>query len=163
MMDTEEVHMSDQMGTETQIIDALRQYREADIAMHARARAASSMSDNEIRIIQFLLTAARSENTVTPTTLSKHLGVTSASMTALLDRLERAGAIERVRHPSDRRSLVITATPLAERTVGAPVMAFQEATRQIASDLTEDEHAAVVRFLSNLTAAVNEAGRTVSV
>jgi hypothetical protein len=42
-------------------------------------------------------------------------------------------------------------------------MAFQQATRQIAADLTDDEHAAVVRFLSNLTAAVNEAGRTVSV
>lgn len=144
-----------------QIVDALRQYQEADSAMHARAREASSMSDNEIRIIQFLLSAARNDDTVTPTTLSKHLGVTSASMTALLDRLERAGAIERVRHPSDRRSLVITATPLAERTVGAPVMAFQQATRQIAADLTAEEHAAVVRFLQKLTGAVDQASRTV--
>ena len=154
--------MSDQVSTETQIIDALRQYQEADSAMHARARAASSMSDNEIRIIQYLLTAARSDDTVTPTALSKHLGVTSASMTALLDRLERAGAIERVRHPSDRRSLVITATPLAERTVGAPVVAFQQATRKIASELSADEHAAVVGFLSRLTKAVNQASRTVT-
>lgn len=152
--------MSDHVSSETQIIDALRQYQEADSAMHARARAASSMSDNEIRIVQYLLTAARNDATVTPTALSKHLGVTSASMTALLDRLERAGAIERVRHPSDRRSLVITATPLAERTVGAPVVAFQQATRQIAADLTEDEHAAVVNFLGKLTAAVDRAGRT---
>lgn len=152
--------MSDHVSSENQIIDALRQYQEADSAMHARAREATSMSDNEIRIIQFLLTAARRDGTVTPTALSKHLGVTSASMTALLDRLERAGAIERVRHPSDRRSLVITATPLAEQTVGAPVVAFQQATRQIAAELTEDEHAIVVRFLGNLTAAVNQTGRS---
>lgn len=153
--------MSDQVSSEAQIMDALRRYQEADSAMHARARAASSMSENEIRVIQFLLTAARRGDTVTPTALSKHLGVTSASMTALLDRLERAGAIERVRHPSDRRSLVITATPLAERTVGAPVVAFQQATRRIAADLTADEHAAVVGFLSKLTAAVDQAGRVV--
>lgn len=151
--------MGDRSDSENQIIDALRQYQEADSAMNARARAASSMSDNEIRIIQFLLTAARTDGTVTPTALSKHLGVTSASMTALLDRLERAGAIERVRHPSDRRSLVITATPLAERTVGAPVVAFQQATRQIAADLTDDEHTAVVGFLRKLTAAVDQAAR----
>lgn len=152
--------MSVQADAATQIIDALRQYQEADSAMHARAREVSSMSDNEIRIIQFLLTAARRDDTVTPTALSKHLGVTSASMTALLDRLERAGAIERVRHPSDRRSLVITATPLAERTVGAPVVAFQQATRQIAAELTEAEHAAVVGFLHKLTGAVDQASRT---
>ena len=154
--------MSDHVSSENQIIDALRKYREADSAMHARAREASSMSDNEIRIIQFLLTAARSHDTVTPTALSRHLGVTSASMTALLDRLERAGAIERVRHPSDRRSLVITATPFAEQTVGAPVVAFQQATRQIAADLTEDEHAAVIGFLGKLTQAVDEASRAVA-
>lgn len=151
--------MTVEVDTANQIIDALRRYQEADDAMHARARDSSSMSDNEIRVIQFLLNAARSDDRVTPTTLSKHLGVTSASMTALLDRLERAGAIERVRHPSDRRSLVITATPLAEQTVGAPVVAFQQATREIAADLSDLEHAAVVRFLDRLTGAMDEAGQ----
>ncbi|WP_313355621.1 MarR family transcriptional regulator [Microbacterium sp.] len=150
--------MTVEVDTANKIIDALRRYQEADDAMHARARDSSSMSDNEIRIIQFLLNAARSDDRVTPTTLSKHLGVTSASMTALLDRLERAGAIERVRHPSDRRSLVITATPFAEQTVGAPVMAFQQAIRQIAADLTDVEHAAVVRFLDRLTGAMDDTG-----
>lgn len=154
--------MSVQLDAAEVIIDALRQYQEADSAMHARARQVSSMSDNEIRIIQYLLGAARNGDTVTPTALSKHLGVTSASMTALLDRLERAGAIERVRHPSDRRSLVITATPLAEQTVGAPVVAFQQATTKIASDLTEAEQDAVVRFLRRLTAAADQASRSVS-
>ena len=153
--------MSVQVDAAMEIIDALREYQEADSAMHARARQVSSMSDNEIRIIQFLLTAAGNGHTVTPTALSKHLGVTSASMTALLDRLERAGAIERVRHPSDRRSLVITATPFAEQTVGAPVVAFQQATQEIASELTDDEQAAVVRFLRKLTGAVDQASRTV--
>ncbi|MFJ4046013.1 MarR family winged helix-turn-helix transcriptional regulator [Microbacterium sp. NPDC089987] len=150
--------MTVEVDSANQIIDALRRYQEADDAMHARARDSSSMSDNEIRIIQFLLTAAGNGHTVTPTALSKHLGVTSASMTALLDRLERAGAIERVRHPSDRRSLVISATPLAEQTVGAPVLAFQQATREIAADLTDVEHAAVVRFLDRLTGAMDDAG-----
>ncbi|MBD8011875.1 MarR family transcriptional regulator [Microbacterium sp. Re1] len=152
--------MSVQLDAAEVIIDALRQYQEADSAMHARARQVSSMSDNEIRIIQYLLGAAMNGDTVTPTALSKHLGVTSASMTALLDRLERAGAIERVRHPSDRRSLVITATPLAEQTVGAPVVAFQQATQEIAADLTEAEQAAVVGFLRRLTAAADQASRS---
>lgn len=146
----------------SQVLDALRVYREADAAMNARARAASSMTENEMRIIQFLLSSAREQTAVTPTSLSRHLGVTSASMTALLDRLERAGAIERVRHPSDRRSLLITATARAEETVGAPVVAFQEATRQIASELSDDDRRVVMDFLTRLTGAVDQAGRTVA-
>lgn len=144
----------------TEVLEALRTYREADDAMNARARASSSMTDNEIRIIQFLLTAQRSRTDVTPTALSRHLGVTSASMTALLDRLERAGAIERTPHPSDRRSQLITATDLAERTVGAPVVAFQAATRQIATALTAQEQETVLTFLANLTEAMNQTSRT---
>lgn len=141
------------------VIDALRAYRDADNAMSERARSMSSMTDNEMRIVQFLLTEAKQHHSVTPTGLAKHLGVTSASMTALLDRLERAGAIERVRHPSDRRSLLITATPLAERTVGAPIVALREATEKIADELSESDHEAVVSFLDKLTSAVNSAGR----
>ena len=155
--------MTDRSEAAKQVTEALRVYREADSAMHARARATSSMSDNEIRIVQFLLTASKNSQTVTPTALAKHLGVTSASMTALLDRLERVGAVERVPHPSDRRSLVITATPLAERTVGAPVVAFQEATRQIAADLSDEDHAAVMSFLRKLTEAADRASQAVLV
>ncbi|WP_336644629.1 MarR family winged helix-turn-helix transcriptional regulator [Microbacterium sp. USHLN186] len=154
--------MSQKHDPAAQVLEALRAYREADSAMNARARAASSMTDNEMRIIQFLLSAQKKNAAVTPTALSRHLGVTSASMTALLDRLERAGAIERVRHPSDRRSLLITATPRAEETVGAPVVAIQEATRQIAAELSDEEHSTILTFLDKLTGAVDEAGRTLA-
>lgn len=144
------------------VLDALRKYREADVAMNERARSASSMTDNEMRIVQFLLTEEAEGHSVTPTNLARHLGVTSASMTALLDRLERAGAIERVRHPSDRRSLIITATKLAEETVGAPIVAFKTATKRIAADLSDTERDAVVSFLEDLTAAVDASGRAAS-
>lgn len=151
--------MAEKIDSVTQVLDALHRYRMAENAMNDRARAASGMSENEMRIVRYLLTQAEAKHAVTPTDLSKHLGVTSASMTALLDRLERAGAIERVRHPSDRRSLLITATDHAEQTVGAPVVAFQNETQRIADDLASDDHAVVVAFLEKLTDAADHAGR----
>jgi DNA-binding MarR family transcriptional regulator len=39
------------------------------------------------------------------------LGLTSGSVTALLDRLGKAGFVSRSQHPDDRRSLLATATP----------------------------------------------------
>ena len=42
--------------------------------------------------------------------LAHDLGLTSSAATALVDRLERQGVAERVRHPKDRRRLIIRLT-----------------------------------------------------
>lgn len=44
------------------------------------------------------------------TTLARDLGLTSSASTALLDRLERQGVAERVRHPRDRRRTIVHLT-----------------------------------------------------
>jgi len=48
---------------------------------------------------------------IPPSALVKRLGIASASVTALLDRLELAGLTRRERHPSDRRSVLVVLTP----------------------------------------------------
>ena len=42
--------------------------------------------------------------------LARDLGLTSSASTALVDRLERQGVAERVRHPKDRRRLIVRLT-----------------------------------------------------
>ena len=44
----------------------------------------------------------------TPSELARHTGLTSGAATAMLDRLERAGLIERKPNPNDRRGTLIT-------------------------------------------------------
>jgi DNA-binding MarR family transcriptional regulator len=51
---------------------------------------------------------------MTPGQLGHRLQLTSGSVTALVDRLERQGLVERRPHPTDRRAIVITLTPEAE-------------------------------------------------
>jgi DNA-binding MarR family transcriptional regulator len=46
----------------------------------------------------------------TPTSLADHVGLTSPSVTALVDRLEVADMVVRRRHPVDRRSVIIELT-----------------------------------------------------
>jgi DNA-binding MarR family transcriptional regulator len=50
---------------------------------------------------------------VTPTALGAELGLTSGSVTALVDRLERAGHVARVADPDDRRRRAVALTPEA--------------------------------------------------
>jgi DNA-binding MarR family transcriptional regulator len=50
-----------------------------------------------------------------PSELADHLGVTSATMTGLLDGLERDGLIARVDHPADRRRMKVLLTTAGKR------------------------------------------------
>jgi DNA-binding MarR family transcriptional regulator len=46
----------------------------------------------------------------TPSALAERIGLTSPSVTALVDRLEHAGLASRRRHPVDRRSVLVELT-----------------------------------------------------
>lgn len=55
----------------------------------------------------------------TPSALGHELDLSSGSMTALLDRLERAGFVHRERAPGDRRSVLVAIRPEAYRRIAA--------------------------------------------
>ena len=48
---------------------------------------------------------------LTPTDIATRLIVTTASVTSLLDTLERRGFVQRRAHPDDRRRLLVDVTP----------------------------------------------------
>lgn len=54
-----------------------------------------------------------------PRALGAALGLTSGSVTTLLDRLEGRGLVRRMPHPTDRRSLSLEATARARETIEA--------------------------------------------
>ena len=89
----------------------------------------------------------------TPTDLAEFVSITTASMTALLDRLEAGGHVVRCRHPSDRRRLLVELSPEARATLAALFAYTGEATASAAGSLSTEELAAVRRFLSELVDA----------
>jgi len=80
-----------------------------------------------------------SKRIASPTDLSKYTGLTSGATTAMLDRLEKGGFIERRPNPEDRRgTLIVLAKSGAEKVAAwyAPVGKAQE---QLISDYSEKE------------------------
>lgn len=91
--------------------------------------------------------------------LADRLGIRSASATVLVDRLERAGHVERSRDTTDRRRIALTATATARRASldawRPPILAIDEVCRA----LTEEEKAFARAFLARLRQAMDGSGR----
>ena len=93
------------------------------------------------------------------TQLAYRLGIRSASATLLVDRLERAGHVERVRDTADRRRVVVTDTAAARAvTVDAWLPVVLEID-EVCRTLTEEERTIVLDFLHRVTAATEHGGR----
>ena len=83
--------------------------------------------------------------------LARRLGVSSPATTVLVDRLERAGHVERVRDAVDRRRVRVTDTPAGR---GATLDAWLPAIREIdevCRALSESDQVLVRDVLDRLT------------
>jgi len=89
-----------------------------------------------------------------PRELGARLGLKPASATALVDRLERVGHVERQAHPQDRRRLVLVPTPHAQQEAFAALAPLLEAFGVAAGDLNARDRKAVAGYLRAVTQAL---------
>jgi len=71
--------------------------------------------------------------------LAAESGLTTGAVTALLDRLERGGAVRRVPDPGDRRRVLVELTPEAKRTSEQLFGPMAEAAETLLSRYSRDE------------------------
>ncbi|MFD3803117.1 MarR family winged helix-turn-helix transcriptional regulator [Streptomyces sp. NPDC058611] len=87
---------------------------------------------------------------LTPGKLGQHLGITSGSVTACLDRLEKAGHVRRVRDSADRRVVHLYYEPTARKVAVDHFRVLARATERALERAGEDDAAAALRFLALL-------------
>lgn len=75
----------------------------------------------------------------TPSELARHTGLTSGATTAMLDRLERSGLIERRPNPDDRRGTLIVLLQSGAEKVGPWFDSVRHAEEQLLSGYSEKE------------------------
>ena len=89
-----------------------------------------------------------------PTVIAQRLLITTASMTPILDTLERRGLIRRLPHPDDRRKRLVDITPPARRIVDEFLPSFHARERQVVDGtLTAAEQRELRRLLAKLQRA----------
>jgi DNA-binding MarR family transcriptional regulator len=111
----------------------------------------SFIGENKIRPGLFsLLCLVRSNPGIAQIELGTHLGVDKASIVALLDRLERAGLIERRRSTRDRRRQGISLTESGTAELEALMGQVRQLERHMASRFNKSELELFLGFLQRM-------------
>lgn len=147
------------MDDNLQLVHLLRAVAVEFGLRQAEFAARNGMHPTDVRALICLLDAARAGEPATAGLLGSRLGQGSAGTTAVIDRLERLGHVERVRDPRDRRRILLRVSPqavgLGERFFGPSIAALLAAL----APLPDAERAAVRDFLTAAHAAfTGEAG-----
>ncbi|SDQ47472.1 MarR family winged helix-turn-helix transcriptional regulator [Microbacterium sp. cf332] len=138
------------------VLQAFRLYRAAEAAMRRRTRDSMSMGENELLVLRYLIKAHGEGRLVGPTELSRYLGISTASTTALIDRLQKSGHVTRQAHPSDRRSVHVVATEKSDDEVRETLGRMHERMIAAVDGMTPEEARAVIACLGRLQRAVDE-------
>ena len=123
----------------------------AQLGAHAAARYAERIGEHGFTPPQTgILRLLRGQPGISQQQLAELLGMLPSRVVALVDELESAGYVERVRDGADRRrnSLELTATGKgALRTIGSVARAHDAA---ICAALTDKEHATLTELLQRI-------------
>ena len=93
---------------------------------------------------------------LTPGRLGEQLDLSSGSVTALIDRLERAGHIRRDRDTTDRRRILLHYADRGAALAGDFFRPLGERTDEVMAGFRDDELEVVYRFMTAMGTSIRE-------
>jgi len=109
---------------------------------HSRIEAAGGLSPSQFLVLKVLQNAG----TVTVSELAQRIGISTAGATGLLDRLVRAGLVERTRDQADRRVVWVHLSPEGENQLAAACRLRRTILAELFAPLSQDEVQQLVRL-----------------
>ncbi|EFU41127.1 transcriptional regulator, MarR family protein [Paenibacillus vortex V453] len=93
---------------------------------------------------------------ITAGELSKLTGLTTGSVTALIDRLEKSGYVRRENDPKDRRKVIIVPLYEDKEDVSETYLKLYASMMDLASSYTEEELDLITQFLGKASTVLEE-------
>ncbi len=112
------------------------------------------LNRTDVRALVAIMDATRRGEALTAGTLGQAVELSSASVTALVDRLERVGHVRRVRDPEDRRRVALEISESAMAAGGQFFGALQHDLLQAMAAYSDAELDVVRRFLEEMAAVI---------
>ncbi|GLJ78964.1 MarR family winged helix-turn-helix transcriptional regulator [Microbacterium imperiale] len=135
-------------------LEGVRAFSDAMDRMHTGLRGDMDMNATDLSALRMLSIREQHGELVKPHDLARHLGISSASTTKLIDRLAKEGFVVREPHPNDRRALVITLTESSRADFGRHFAARMARMRGALEPFTDGELRTIIRFLDEMSEAL---------
>jgi DNA-binding MarR family transcriptional regulator len=132
-----------------------RELSTAAVMFHTAVGEVAELSVTESKALEVITRSGP----VTPADLARLSGLAPASVTALLDRLERKKVARRVPHPTDGRRFLVEIDPDHMARMQVVFTDFVMRLKDLAGQFDDAELAAVVRFLRGAAEQQLEATR----
>ncbi len=114
-----------------------------------------SLSQGRFTVLMLLNRCCEEGGARTPAELAEQAGVTRATMTGLIDTLEKDGLVQREADPADRRALNVRLTPQGEAFVNGFLPDWFRQVASIMAPLGEKERKQLVGLLQKLQASLS--------
>ncbi len=111
--------------------------------MRAACAAEAGINATDLDALEHL----EADGPLTQSQLGERLSLTSGAITMLVDRLEAAGWVQRVPHPSDRRYTLVALSAQALARSPAGLAAYHARIRAIAAKVRAEDRAVILGFL----------------
>jgi DNA-binding MarR family transcriptional regulator len=135
--------------------DSVRGMRSELAMLNRRISARLELRDGDLDCLELVARLGP----VGPSALARAAGVHPATMTGVLDRLEKGGWLARERDPHDRRSVVLKVRPERVGEVFALYSGMNAALDEICATFTDPELKVIADFLDKTAAAGQSATR----
>jgi DNA-binding MarR family transcriptional regulator len=136
------------MASPAELLTALRRFGLENDRLDAMVARRLGAPPVEFKAMDHLQEAGE----LTPGQLADRLALSSGAVTALVDRLERLGWVERSAHPSDRRSVIVSKAGESNSEALKLYRPFARAISEAAGRMSAAERDAAVRFLEEAAA-----------
>ncbi len=126
-----------------------RQLSQATVLFHAQIAEHVGLSATDHKCLDL---AVQAERPLTAGQIADLSGLSTGAVTGVIDRLERAGFVRRVRDPHDRRKVLVEVSKGSLSRYGDAYDGLWTALDKTITDYTEDELAAIERWVTSMVA-----------
>lgn len=130
----------------------MRSFGNRTVLYQQNVAAALGLYSNDFLSIDIL----REKGPITAGELSKLTGLTTGSVTALIDRLEKNGYVRRENDPKDRRKVIIVPLYENKEDVIGTYQPLHTAMVKLAASYTDEELALISQFLGKASTVLEE-------
>jgi DNA-binding MarR family transcriptional regulator len=132
-----------------QLLGAMRELNSQLSLLDQTVSSSVGLSSSDLEVLDLV----GRRGPLTPSALSSISGVSPATMTGILDRLETEGWVRRERDPDDRRKVNIHAATKRGAEIYRYYRGMQDRLRQICANYTDDQLTLLIDFITRTSEA----------